>query len=170
MITEEGECFPYRSGRCSPVVTGCRRCVVLKTQCSLLFQGSDVPLAHPSQLAEARQTPPPVNDSQRLQRIEEAIAELSRLSKRALADQPRGKRDFDQYLGADKGKQKAAEDEPPTQPVSLDWTQLALETPKHCSLARLAQICMGLPMSGGFQDPVELGILSMMEMQCVYNQ
>lgn len=154
----------------SPLVAGCRRCVVLKTQCSLLFQGSDVPVAHPSQLADARQTPPPVNDSQRLQRIEEAIVELSRLSKRALGGQPQGKRDYDQHVGANKGKERAAADESSTYPVSLDWTQLALETPSHCSLARLAQICMGMPMSGSFQDPVELGILSMMEMQCVYNQ
>lgn len=127
-------------------------------------------MAHPSQLADARQTPPPVNDSQRLQRIEEAIVELSRLSKRALAGQPQGKRDYDQHVGANKGKERAAADDSSTYPVSLDWTQLALETPNHCSLARLAQICMGIPMSGGLQDPVELGILSMMEMQCVYNQ
>lgn len=127
-------------------------------------------LAHPSQLAEARETPPLVSDSHRLQRIEEAIAELARLSKRALADQPRGKRDYDEYLGTEKGKERAAEDGPSTRPASLDWTQLALETPKHCSLARLAQICMGLPVSSGFSDPVELGVISMMEMQCVYSQ
>lgn len=103
--------------------------------------------------------------------MEEAIAELIRLNRRALSasEQCQGKRNYDELLRTDKGKALVT-DEPGYKPVSLNWKQLALELPKHSSIARLANVCMGSTTSSGFRDPVELGIVSMMEMQCVYSQ
>lgn len=107
-------------------------------------------------------TPPP-SDSQRLQRIEEAIAELTRLSRESTHSR---KRPLAAITG-DKGKGRA---DPASDVGSLDWAQLTLDTQSFSSVARLTNICMGLATSSEFRDPVELGIVSLMEMQYIYSK
>jgi hypothetical protein len=140
-------------------LSGCRRCVVLKTPCSLLPYSGDS-IAHPSQLADASHPTPP-SDSQRLQRIEEAIAELTRLSR---GDHSR-KRPYD-AIDTDKGKGRG----PVPDSGSLNWIQLMQDTHAFSSITRIANTCMGLATPDAFRDPVELGIISSMEMQYIYSK
>ncbi|KAJ9121443.1 hypothetical protein QFC24_004781 [Naganishia onofrii] len=57
-----------------------------------------------------------------------------------------------------------------TASVALNWSQLAQELPQLCSVARIASVCMGMQNTSRFGDPVEVGIVSMMEMQCVFSK
>ena len=137
--------------------------MVLKTPCSLIPLSGEYTIPHSSQLAEASHSTPPPSDSQRLQRIEEAIAELTRLSRESTQHRKRPHA----ALAAEKGNEPA---NAATDMVSLDWTQLTLETQSFSSIARITNTCMGLATSSAFRDPVELGIVSFMEMQYIYSK
>ncbi|KAJ9107645.1 hypothetical protein QFC21_001105 [Naganishia friedmannii] len=139
-------------------------------------------LANSSQTAEssilASPQPAATSDSQRLQRIEQAILELTRISKNAFHDagqlqNHRAKRPYEGTVGIDQGKCPTGEHAAETQStasVALNWSQLAQELPQLCSIARIASVCMGMQPISRFPDPVEEGIVSMMEMECVYSK
>ena len=134
-----------------------------------------LPVSESVTLASA--PPSATSDSHRLQRIEEAILELTRLTKHGFSDtgqtqNGRAKRALQEAVGINhvvQGEESAVETGS-TASVALNWSQLAQELPQLCSVARIASVCMGKQNTSRFGDPVEVGIVSMMEMQCVFSK